>query len=151
MNKRADLAVTLLVLMTLVLTGASLFIFNSNTGKVKIEITDARFLDEIYLVENEINFYIQDMIENSIEKDITEEKFIQKFQIELEKHKDKKGKYIIEELSQVKEKINENRLDVVIENNEVLINNLNIRIIRKFEDKLDVTYVSNKQFKEKIV
>lgn len=66
-NKKAGtpIAITLLVLMTVVLTGAGLYIFNVNSAKVSKEIIDSKVLDIVYFKANLVDFYIQESFESS--------------------------------------------------------------------------------------
>ena len=65
-NKRADFTIVLLVIMVLVLTAGALFIFNINTNKIGVKIVGARVLDEVYIIENEINFNLNRIMGKAI-------------------------------------------------------------------------------------
>ena len=47
-NRKGQIAIGLLVLMTLVLTGAALYSFYNNSQSLKLQISDARFVDKVY-------------------------------------------------------------------------------------------------------
>ena len=65
MNKKGDVAVTVLVFMAVVLVGATLFIFNTNTTKVRKDIVSPEILEGVYYRGNLINFYVQEAFESS--------------------------------------------------------------------------------------
>lgn len=114
-NKKADLAVTLLIFMAVALATATIFIFINSSGKIEAEITDARFLDKIYAKEEILNFYINEIMENTIKttkesagfESNFEKDFPTNFLGELEKYKIN-GKFILEELQQVQAQVYEN-------------------------------------------
>lgn len=66
MNRRADASIVVLVLLSVVLLGAALFIFNTNNTKIVSEIKDVRSLNGIYLNEERIDFYINEAIDMTI-------------------------------------------------------------------------------------
>jgi len=140
-NKKADVSIVLLVFMALVLVGATLFIFNINLRKFRTEIINVKALDSVYIRENEINFYVGRMMDNSIEKDISKEQFIINFKEELERHK-VDGAYVLEELSQVEDQIS----DIEITDTKVVFD-LDIRVIKNFKE-ISITYVYNKKFEK---
>lgn len=146
-NKRANIPITLLVLMALVLTLAALYSFNTHANRVSAEIKDSRFLDYIYSKENEINFYINDIVEKAAVKTVainpdTKSLFMDNFKKELLKYK-KNETFAPEELSQVEQQINLNNIE--INDREVSIN-LSIKIEKKFQDKFIISYLYNKKF-----
>ena len=63
--KKADISVTLLVFMTLALVGASLFVFITS-GKIDKRISDAKFLESTYAIEDKADFYLADAFESAI-------------------------------------------------------------------------------------
>lgn len=66
-SKKADISIVLLVLMTLALMGATLLIFLLS-GKIDKKISDAKFLEATYAIENKIDFYLADAIEMAVAK-----------------------------------------------------------------------------------
>lgn len=66
MNKKGDVAVNMIVLMTLVLVAVTIMSFFIYNGKIQAKITDARFLDNIYTPEENARFYISDAGEKAI-------------------------------------------------------------------------------------
>jgi hypothetical protein len=147
-NKKANIAIVLLVLMTLVLAGATLFIFSINQGKIETKIQDYSFLNKIYLKENQMDFYINNILREVIKTfDVNEgkDKFIEKFKIELGKYKQEDGKYIIEEL----EKVNEQADALVFDNsNKKIILNLDIMLDEKPNQNMNIVYAYKKTFEK---
>lgn len=143
-GKKADVAITLLVLMTLALTLATLYMFNTHVNKVSSTIQDSRFLDKIYYNEEKINFYTNEIVEKAIAsmKGKTKEEFIDNFKKELEKYK-KNETYIVDGLSQLDEQLNVNNVE--ISDKEVSIS-FNIKIDEKYKEKFIVSYAYNKKF-----
>ena len=150
MNKRADLAVLWLVFMAVVLAGSALFMFNMNSNTIKTEIKDSRYLDDIYVKENEVNFYINEIMDRSIinfRLDQGKGKFIENFNNELQKYTDK-GVFIIPELNQVNLQVINDNVEL---NKDSISINFNIKIDKVFSDKFNATYNYNKKFTRKIV
>lgn len=146
-NKRANIPITLLVLMALVLTLAALYSFNTHVSRVSGEVKDSRFLDYIYSKENEVNFYINDIMEKAIAKTGTinpnaKSLFIDNFKRELLKYK-KNQTLVPEELNQIEQQINMENIDI---NDKKISINLNIKIEKKFQDKFIISYLYNKKF-----
>ena len=149
-NKKADIAITMLVLMTLLLAGATLFIFEIYHGKVETNIQDYAFLNSVYLKENQMDFYINNVLDEVIKDfDINtgKDKFIQEFKLELGKYKDKDGKYFIEELGKVEEQVQTDRF-VFDSVNKKIILNLDIRLDEKPNEKVKVAYAYTKTFEK---
>lgn len=90
MNKRAatPLSILLLVFMTLILVATSLFVFYISGGNIKEKVSDLRFIDDVYVKEEQINFYIAKMVETSFKQTKTEKEFIEKLREEIEKLKE---------------------------------------------------------------
>tara|TARA_Y100000310_G_C20681397_1_gene816154 strand:- start:645 stop:1076 length:432 start_codon:yes stop_codon:yes gene_type:complete len=68
MNKKADASITVLILLVIVLLGYSLYVFNTNSSKIISEIKDVRSLNEIYLKEQQIEFYINEAMDMTLEQ-----------------------------------------------------------------------------------
>ncbi len=110
-NKKAmSIAVVFLVLATLVLTVFSLFVFNTRANNLSkpIELTS---LEGVYSREDSVNFYINEIMEKSVESGISQDSFIINFLAELRKYKIN-GVYVVSELSQIEEQADENHLKV---------------------------------------
>lgn len=147
-NKKANISIVLFVFMTLVLAGATLFIFNINKGKIETRIQDYGFLNSVYLKENQMDFYINNILDDVIKNfDVNEggEKFIENFKIELEKYKQADGSYIVKELEKVNEQINTLVFDSV---NKRIIFNLDIRLDEKPNESIEIAYAYKKTFEK---
>lgn len=149
MNKKADIEVLFLVFMAVVLTGTALILFNINSNTIKTEIKDSRYLDDFYVNENYINFYVNEIMDKAVtdfKYEDGKEKFIENFNNELQKYTNN-GVFVIPELNQVNlQVINDN---VELNTDSVSIN-LNIKIEKSFNDKFNATYGYNKKFTRKI-
>jgi len=122
-NKGGNVAVVLLVLMTVVLVGASLFIFNVNSNKIGTEIADGRFLNEIYFDENKMDFYINEIMEEVVEDLVVGKEvdgggglvvggvdgFVEDFKVKLGEYK---GKKIIPEFDKIEEQISSENVEI---------------------------------------
>ena len=64
-NKRADISVLLIVFLTLTLTIAALFAFLTANVNIREVIGTSNAVQEVYFKESLINFYIQEIIQNS--------------------------------------------------------------------------------------
>ena len=144
MKKRANASIVFLVVMTVVLSGAALFIFNLNKGRVESEISDFAGLSVVYAKENQINFYIDEIIEKSAGNINNENEFIENFKKELEAYRQNNG-FFLKELEQIESQINEKNVE--IKENKVFLK-LQIKIDENFGDKIIISYLYNKQFKK---
>lgn len=150
LNKNADISVLLIVFMAVILYGSALFIFIFNSNTIKTEITDARYFDDIYFKENEINFYVDNIMDRAVvdfKSSDGKDKFVEKFNFELQKYTDS-GVFVIPELSQI-------NMQAVIDNVELSQNqvsiNFNISLENKFRDSLNFKYTYNKKFTRTLV
>jgi len=66
MNRKADASIVVLVLLSVLLLGAALYIFNTNNNRIVSEIKDVRSLNGIYLKESQLNFYINEAIDLTV-------------------------------------------------------------------------------------
>jgi len=66
MNRKGDIAVNILVIMTLVLIGTALISFTLNLGKTEVSISDARLMENLGVKEKQIQFYLGDFGEKSL-------------------------------------------------------------------------------------
>jgi hypothetical protein len=152
LGKKADhsIPIVILVLMTLVLTSSSLFIFYVHSGKVSATIMDSRILDDVYSKENKINFYLNDIFDKSVLKIGNREnpvpEFIASFKEELVKYK-QNNSYIMKEFEQIESQVNEQN---ILFDNQNLSINFNIKIDRSFADKFVISYDYNKKFIRKL-
>jgi len=143
-NKKASIATIVLVFMTVALAGVSLFIFITNTNKVGGNIVDSRILDGVYVKENAVNFYINEIMAKAIAKSdfgYGKGDFIDNFKKELEKYKLNED-FVVEELEQLGDQINDENVRVL--DNKVY---LNVKIeIKLNPDKFKIAYVYEKEF-----
>lgn len=98
-GKKADVAITLLVFMVLLLVAATLFIFVSDSAKKDNDLTKIGLLGEVYAREEQINYYLQDITDKAGSESQTKEEFIKNFKSEFEKYKNPDGSYIMEEFN----------------------------------------------------
>lgn len=151
-NKRADFTIVLLVIMVLVLTAGALFIFNINTNKIGVKIVGARVLDEVYIIENEINFNLNRIMGKAIigidkQGDVVEikQQFIVNFKSELETYLGEDGEYVIEELSQVEEQIDKSGFG-----DKVYVSLIEGEIGKTHKISLEFSFVVRQNFGEKL-
>lgn len=174
MNKRADISVMLIVLMTLALTIAALFAFliaNSNINEV---IGTSNSVQEVYFRESLVNFYVQEILQNSYDKlnyqkslvqsgigsDVifgksiinslqTQEEikaqFISNFKQELENYKDENGKYFASELEQLEKQADNTE---ILDDKISMTFEIDINDARSINDRdsVAVGYIYSKKF-----
>ena len=58
-SRKGDGAIVLLVLLVLLVTATALFVFLTNTWKFESKISDARVIEELYLKEELVKFYVE--------------------------------------------------------------------------------------------
>ena len=104
-NKKGDIAVTVLTVLTLVFVILTLFLFNIRDKDMNIEIGRNFVIDEILSKEEIINFNIQNIVDMVSKDANSKENFINNFKVELGKYKDSNGRYFISELEQLEEQI----------------------------------------------
>lgn len=147
-NKKAGpLDITLLVFMALVLAGGTLIIFYLNGNYVSSNIQDSRFLQETYVKEGKMDFYINEIMEMAVakigNKDYPISEFLDNFKIELTKYKTN-NTYVFSDLVEL-EKINEE--NVQFSDGKIILS-VNINLKQEFEDKFIVNYNYNRQFEK---
>jgi hypothetical protein len=149
-NKKANISITLLVFMVLVLSIATLFILSTSDEAEKSEMNHFIFINYIYIEKAKFDFYVQDIIDNSIKGIETKQDFISNFQDELERYK-QDGKYIIPEIGNIESQVKEENIE--IKNNELIIS-FEISIKEEFNnnevDLKQITYNYNKEFKTEV-
>ncbi len=69
MNKKGNIQVVALVVLTLFLTTSSLLLFQLNAGKASAEITESSVLESLYVKENIAKYYIFVVGNDLISKD----------------------------------------------------------------------------------
>ncbi len=84
--KKGQIATGIYVFLALGLSFFAIYVFITHSGKVENEILDSSFLDSVYLKEDELNFYIDFLMERSVRGVEGEEEFILRFKEELENY-----------------------------------------------------------------
>ncbi len=64
-NKRGDMAVIMVVFMTLLLVGVALYYFNTSNKAYAETIQNPDILDKVYFQEDQAKFYLQDSLERA--------------------------------------------------------------------------------------
>lgn len=142
-NKKAmSLAIAFLVLATLILTVFSLLVFNIRKNDLSGTIGLASF-ERIYAREEVLNFYVEDIMEQSVVNVETEQQFIQNFKETLS-HYTYGGEFFLEELNQVREQLMEGNTEI---KEEKIFLNLTIKIADYVGDDPEI-YVSYKYVKK---
>jgi len=152
MNKKAGtpIDITLLVFMALCLAGGTLLIFYLHSGYVSSSISDSRFLDETYIKESKIDFYINDIMDKAIVK-ITDKnnplpEFLTGFKNELGKYK-VNGSYLFFELAQLE---NQTTLDNVEFTYGKIVFLARVNLMQDYNKKFIVNYNYDKKFEKRI-
>jgi len=151
MNRKAGpIDITLLVFMALALAGGTLLIFYLHGGYVSSKISDSRFLEETYIREGQMDFYVNEIMSRAIvninDKNNPVPEFINNFEIELGKYKTNQS-YVLSELVQL-ENISVDNVQFV---DGKIIFLMNINLKQDFEDKFNVNYIYSKKFEENFV
>ena len=140
MNSKGDVAVLALVILTVILFGSSLFVFHTNSSKIIGEINDARAINNIYIKEQQIDFYLNEVIDRSLKNSFDKNSFISEMKQNLKLY-DKEDILVRENLMRIAEGVNENS---VIFEKEIILN-VEEQIVSK-KDKIIVSYFYNKKF-----
>jgi len=149
LNKKADLSVLLLVFMAVFLSGFALYMFNVNSNTVKTEIKDSRYLDDVYVLENNLDFYINEIMDKAVidfRYDSGKGKFVERFNEELQKY-NSNGVFVLAELNQVNLQVTSDNVE--INPNSVSIN-FNFKLEKVYSDKFNVSYSYSKRFLRKL-
>jgi hypothetical protein len=145
-NKKGDVSILILVILIVALFGATLFIFSKNNDKINSTIKDARFLNNIYLAESQIDFYINEAIDMTFRKGYGDAGFVLAFKDNLRmfnKEEIKVSRYLVK----IANEINEDDFQF---GDEIIIN-IDIQIVDDFikwlsAHKIITTYNYNKKF-----
>lgn len=144
MNKKGDIAILALVMLSVILLGSTLFVFYTNSAKISSEINDARMLNAIYIKEQQIDFYVNEAVDRSFKKSFDENSFLLEFKNNLRFY-DKNDILVREELLKIAEEVNENN----IEYGKELVLNIKTEIVVKEKDMI-VSYNYDKGFVRKL-
>ncbi|MEK6914318.1 MAG: hypothetical protein AABW83_01585 [Nanoarchaeota archaeon] len=139
-NKKGDVSILALVILSVILFSVTLYIFNVNSSKVINEINDARFLNNIYLKEQYIDFYVNEAIDKSLVKSLDKNSFILEFKNNLKLY-DKDDILVRKDLLKIAEEIK----DENVQYDEKLILNVKVQIVEK-NRKIIASYNYDKQF-----
>lgn len=138
-SKKGDVAVTFLVFMAVALAGAASLIFILSDRGIEEKIVNGRFIDNAYVQEEKLDFYINEVMsisasrtlnevvaeKGNLDKESTEfkeafkTKFVKIFLEELGRYKIKEGTFEDSELIQVEQQMKEGKADVRVENGKV--------------------------------
>ncbi len=155
-NKKAvSLSILILILACVSLSLWSLVYFGVKEGGFRARIYIHTDVDEVYVKEVLIDFYIQDVFDKAVEDlkfENGKEIFIKKFKEKLNELKDKKGKYPIDDLKKIEEQINQEDFESKIDfNEEKLVLSLDIVVKNDNPDErvgAEVTYSYKKDFEK---
>jgi len=149
MNTRASaIAVGLLVLATLVLSVLSLAFFIIEENRARDKIIVSGDVDEIYVKEDLLNFYIQDIFDKASEDFLIEEGvgvFEENFKRELGNYKTSDGKFPIMDLEGVEDIVDEGLGDNIEVSGDRLVLRLDL-FVERVSGKLDIDYSYQKEF-----
>jgi len=147
-HKKAEVAIVVLVVLVFVLFAATLFAFLVNTQGIDEKISEISFLENTYLKESEIEFFInvvgKESFENtlhSFEGDFTKSEFEDKF---AENFKKEFTKYDFdqEHLLRLKQYIRDGKFKVVF-NDNVLEFTLDEFLLTDSQDFVKIKYQKN--------
>lgn len=110
------IAILLLVVISLVLTGVALFSFNTGERKIESKISSARFAESAYSAEEKIKFVLDELAEQVLqEKGLDKENFKENL---IEKSK----AYVFDDdLKIIQEKIREGDFAYLPEENKIIL------------------------------
>jgi len=152
---KMELAVTILVLTTLVLTIFALYTFHTRGSTIRETLYLSNFLENLYAREDLINFHVNEMLEQSIIKfnksQDTTEQIINNFTLQLEKYKENSN--IPEDLEKVEAQINENPDIFTLEEDKITLEltlSLNATETANKEKIAFANYTYTKKFEKEI-
>lgn len=135
LNKKAvSISILLLVISALVISVIALTYFYTKNNDIRRVIRVSNKIDEIYVKESLLNFYLQDIFDKAVKGfDFSSGKqgFVDSFKKELNNYKDENGSYPIEELKQV-ESIGEEDVELL---EEKLVLKLNLEIKNSYVEE----------------
>jgi len=131
-NKKADIAITLLVFMTLLLVGASLFIFITKSKPIRETILNSRIIEVVYLSEEKVMFYMTDAGEKAVQNG--------NFNREIFKQEIAKYNFDDENLKKFQQYIAEDKFEVINEGNLIKIKLNEFSISKPLVNKVGIVY-----------
>jgi hypothetical protein len=138
-NKKGgtSIAIGLLVLFTFTICFMSIFYMLVRDKSINEEVEAGVFLENVYSKQAQVDFLIQNLVDQSAVSVSSKEEFISNFIEKLNYYKIEDGSYRVEEFSQVANQL-------VLENVEISDGNVEIRLKIMFEESFDsVTAVYN--------
>jgi len=146
MNKKASIDVLLLVFMTVVLSSFALYTFISNSNQVGGQIKDVKFLDNLYVNEGKIEFYINSVMDETLVEisNVNEGDFIRGFNKNFEKYLDQDVFLLFDFEEDLATEEN-----VWIEGDKIFFK-VNFNMNDKFGEELKVSYVFRNVFSKEI-
>jgi hypothetical protein len=130
-NKKADSAVTILVVMTLVLVATGLFSFLTIESKKDKMVLDINTVSELYRYSDALDFFMRDYAREVIKSNpsIKKEEFILAFKTGFKDNapKEYQTDFILNQ-------INNNEYEVRIENNKLKFNLKGFRTVKSFPE-----------------
>jgi len=142
-----SIAVVLLVIATIILSSFAIFSFITKQKNVE-EVIYGNSLQGVYAKESLLNFYIQEIGDRSAKGVSSEANFISNFKIELERYKDADENYLLSELGQLNNQLNEE--SIKLENNQISANfdiEIKDKTLRDGKEILSASYKYAKTFK----
>ena len=115
MSRKADVAVTLLVIMTLVATVSATFMFITKNDSVELGISDAGYVNSVYLSQEKIDFYISKIVKNAAENsksctDDCKEVFAMKLVEEMDKYIGERRGFLVPALGEIKKQVDAEKI-----------------------------------------
>ena len=133
-NNKGDGAIVLLVLLVLLVTATALFVFLTNTWKFESKISDARVIEELYLKEELVKFYVEQAGDKATK---TSGDFEENFKTEFEKYS-----FDEDYLKDVKKIVREGEFNV-LDDDEVLEIVINSWKMKESFGNIQVSYSPN--------
>jgi hypothetical protein len=145
MNKKSmSISVLLLVMLTIILIGASIIIFIVKDKNISSSMDLSNNIDRTHIKEVKLNYYLNEIFDNSVKEfkfEQGKDVLISNLKKELNKHKTTSGYYYTEGLEQVESQLN--NVDLTKEKISLLLNfniksnNSELNIDYNFNTKLE--------------
>lgn len=148
-SRKGNVPVTLLVFMSILLASAALFIFVTSE-KIGEKMADARVLNQAYLDEEQLTFYISSIMDAALEESKGSDNFLADFKSnflkELHNYK-KEGVYTFSDFAKIESQVETARVE-----NEKIIMEFNFK--SSYQDKEENIHIVNtydKKFEKDIL